>query len=367
MAKKDLSKAPSSNLLKKITKSGNANANSKTTMDIEVSLIDDNPDNAKIFNMNEIDRLAASIKNEGFAGAIEVYLKDNGRYEISSGHRRVLAVKKLGIKTIPAIVSSMPDNEVIRRTALLSSNINNRDMTPMDYARAINYHEQTLRLKYNTGDSNRSKKNSGIDINKELGEYFGLNVHSIRRYKALVKLLPELQTLIEERKIPYTALEGAVNLDMDEQKQLYKEIQKEINALSKLDRSSDDSENFLPAYTVKRLIDNIKNDEPDNRHDVIKTPQFSEPEQVSAGEIVGDIPEAESHDAISENIVSDASFFSDYNYDAPAQETKKERYDSHFDNFFALIDSFMTLDISSIDKKRRAELKKKLEKIIAML
>ena len=40
MAKKDLSKAPSSNLLKKITKSGNANANSKTTMDIEVSLIE---------------------------------------------------------------------------------------------------------------------------------------------------------------------------------------------------------------------------------------------------------------------------------------------------------------------------------------
>ena len=78
--------------------------------DIEIDLIDMNNDNESVFGLDDIDYLAENIKEDGFSGAIAVYALDNGRYEISSGHRRYLAAKQLGMKTIPAIVSENVDD-----------------------------------------------------------------------------------------------------------------------------------------------------------------------------------------------------------------------------------------------------------------
>lgn len=361
MAKKDLSKAPNSNLLKTITDSGNANANAKTTIDLDLSLVDENPDNEQIFNMNEIERLSRSIKNEGFAGAIEVYKKSDGRYEISSGHRRVRAVKLLGWKSIPAIVTSMPEDDVVRRTALLSSNINNRDMTPMDYARAIVYHEKTLRLKYGLGDSNRAKKyGQNIDINEELADYFNFKKPSIIKYKSLVKLIPELQALIDERTIPYASLYGATTLSQEDQEKVYKSLMSEITAQSKL-KNDDDKTVSIPTYVVERIVEEVRKSLSVPKS-TIET-KVKNTNDLSNSKNVGIATESETPGISFDN----SSLFTNIEPESPVTSNTSADYNAGFDNFLILLDSFSKLDISLIERKRRAALKKKLEEIIKLL
>ena len=102
--------------------------------DIDMDLIDFHPDNEEIFGHDDIDYLAEEMNEEGFSGVIEVYEKVNGRYEISSGHRRYLAAKANNMTSIPSIV--YPDtDEVTKSKRVIMKNIHNRRMTPLKWAK----------------------------------------------------------------------------------------------------------------------------------------------------------------------------------------------------------------------------------------
>ena len=73
-------------------------------MNIPLDKIDGNPENDKLFSMRSVDHLAKIIDEEGYTTPIEVYKKKNGRYEITSGHRRYQAMKLLGQKEIPCYI-----------------------------------------------------------------------------------------------------------------------------------------------------------------------------------------------------------------------------------------------------------------------
>ena len=109
--------------------------------DIPMDQIDMNPDNEEIFGLDDIDYLAENIDEDGFQGAIEVYALDNGRYEICSGHRRFLAMKQLGKDMIPCIVTENVD-DVTKAKRLVKSNILNRKMSPLKWAKTLAYYEK---------------------------------------------------------------------------------------------------------------------------------------------------------------------------------------------------------------------------------
>lgn len=172
-----------------------------------------NPDNDSIFNMENIDHLADSIKEEGFTGAIEVFDKGDGTYEILSGHRRYEAQLLNKSKTIPAIISPKPD-EITKARKLLSSNINNRELTAMDKARAIDYYIKHV------------LKPSGFkgDTSKECSKFFHIGLSQIKRLRSLLSYEPELQKLIEEKELPYGAFDGARGFSKKEQLELVSKI-----------------------------------------------------------------------------------------------------------------------------------------------
>ena len=208
----DFSKSTNANNLKKIQQKSNENSNNVVAININLSEIDKNEDNEKIFNMSDIEYLAKGIEEEGFFGAIEVYRKPDGRYEISAGHRRYEAMKYLKKDTIPCIVKEIPDDET-RAKKLLSSNLRNRKLSPMDMARAIDYYEKIL--------TNSKKKKNFI---KQAAEYFNLSEIQIYRYQCLNRIIPELQQLTEKQGFPYSALQNAVSLTESGQKELYKTL-----------------------------------------------------------------------------------------------------------------------------------------------
>ena len=206
-------KAIGSATLKAAGKVNKERANTPKVEMIDVSLLDENPDNEIIFNMDEIDRLAESIKADGFRGAVDVFKKPDGRYEISSGHRRVRAAKKIGLTEIPCFINAMPD-DVVRARKLLDSNITNRVLKPLDYARAIEYY------------INYVLKPSGFkgQVNKECASYFGISSSNVYRFRALLTMDASLQALADDVRFPYTAFASAHRLSKESQKKLAEEL-----------------------------------------------------------------------------------------------------------------------------------------------
>lgn len=164
-----------------------------TIQDISVTLIDENPDNDKIFNMNDIDHLAEMIDSQGFRGAIEVMEKGDGRYEIVAGHRRYRAYISLGHKTIPCIVSPKM-SDVEKTKTLISSNINSRKMDPIDYARAIQYYTEKVCIP------------EKLNKEEECMRFFGISRPQYYRYLRILGLNDRLLAYASVPNFPYTAL-----------------------------------------------------------------------------------------------------------------------------------------------------------------
>lgn len=183
-------------------------------VNLPVDLIDENPDNKEIFSLDHIDELAENMKDIGFTGAIDVFAKPDGRYETSAGHRRLLAVLKNKGATIPAIIQPMPD-EITRAKKLLSTNIHQRNLSPYEYCKAIDYYRKKV------------LKPSGFtgDTIKECSRYFMKSPATVKRYIAISKIIPELQELTKNPMFPYSVFEGITKWSEEDQRELYQDIE----------------------------------------------------------------------------------------------------------------------------------------------
>ena len=236
-------KSRNSSKLKEIQKESINKTNGIVSINIPLEDIDENPENAAIFNMDHIEMLAKGIEQDGFMGAINVFQKDDGRYEISSGHRRYRAMKMLGRPTIPCIVSPMPSDKE-RSLKLLSSNIRNRELRPLDWARAIKKYKEII-----TSDPSAKKK----DMRRQCSEFFGMTESSIFRLEALLKLIPELQDMANDPEFASSAFAPAAQLDEEEQKELYNRIRMEIS-----DSDDDGKPASISRTRIFQLIEDIK-------------------------------------------------------------------------------------------------------------
>lgn len=189
--------------------------NTQVIVELPMEQIVENPDNERLFGMDNIDKLADTIEDEGFTGAIEVIKIGDDKYEISAGHRRYAAMKELGKATIPAII--IPNkNEADKAKHLLSSNINNREITPLMYSRMIPYYvEKVLKPSNFKGDKR-----------KELARFFGMSEAQIQRFTRLSKLIPELQKLTENPQFPWSRIMKAAYQEEEVQYEIYDEIKK---------------------------------------------------------------------------------------------------------------------------------------------
>lgn len=208
---------------------------------IPVDLIDHNPDNKKIFSMDDIDSLAGSIKRNGFRGVVEVYQKEDGRYELHAGHRRFEAAKMAGLTHVPAKIYSAP-NEIQRREILIDSNIYNRKLTPMNMARAINYHRETLLM----GGSDGSK------ITDQLAAHFGLGRSMVFLYLSILKLIPELQDLYEKDLLTM----GSVQSLNNEPEEIQRRVSESLNRM--IQSSDSDEKKRLTIAQVDIAIKTVK-------------------------------------------------------------------------------------------------------------
>lgn len=141
----------------------------------------------KVDNNEELSELVDSIKQNGLLNPLIVRTKENGRYEMISGHRRKLALELLGEKEVSVNIKELSDEEAT--ILMVDSNISRERILPSEKAFAY-------KMKYDA-IKHQGKKTSGPEVRKlEDG-----SERNIRRYIRLTHLIPELLELVDNSVI----------------------------------------------------------------------------------------------------------------------------------------------------------------------
>ena len=135
-------------------------------------------------NDESLKELANSIKENGLYTPLTVRLKEDGRHELISGHRRKAAMELLGITETEAYVKELADEEAT--IEMVDSNMYREKILPSEKAFAY-------KMKYDA-IKHQGKKTSGHDVQK-LDDKSDRN---IRRYIRLTNLIPELLQLVDD-------------------------------------------------------------------------------------------------------------------------------------------------------------------------
>ena len=195
--------------------------------DIPIELIDDFPDHPFKVKMDEdMDQLVESIKERGLITPITLRPKEDGRYEVVSGHRRKKACEIAGLSYVKADVREMSRDEAI--ILMVESNLQRSVILPSEKAFSYKMRYEAMKRQGKRTDltcAPVAHKLDGVKSRDVLAGEVGEGRDQIRRYIRLTELIPDLLDLVDEGKI---ALRPAVELSYlskDEQGMVYKQIE----------------------------------------------------------------------------------------------------------------------------------------------
>lgn len=194
--------------------------------DIPLSEIDDFPDHPFKVKLDEdMDQLIQSIKERGIITPVTLRPKEDGRYEIVSGHRRRKACELAGFDTVKAEVRELTRDEAI--ILMVESNLQRSVILPSEKAfsykmrlEAINRQGQRTDL---TCDP-VGHKLQGMKSVEIVAESSPDSKTQVQRYIRLTELIPELLDLVDEGRIAFRPAVELSYLQKEEQGALLEQI-----------------------------------------------------------------------------------------------------------------------------------------------
>lgn len=194
---------------------------------IDISLIDDFKEHPfKVIENDELKSLEESIQTSGVLSPVIVRPKDDGRYEMISGHRRKFACNKLGIETIPCLVKNLTDDEAT--IFMVDSNLQREKLLPSEKAFAYKMKYEALKHQGTSLPKDTTLRPVGTKLRSDsiLAEEVNESARQIQRYIRLTNLVPELLEMVDKAECglsPSIAFRPAVELSYlmeDEQRDL---------------------------------------------------------------------------------------------------------------------------------------------------
>ena len=156
----------------------------------------------KVTDNEEMDQLTWSILTQGLLTPLVVRPLDNGEYEVISGHRRLHACKKAGIKTVPALIYAIDRDAAA--IALVDSNLHRESILPSEKAFAYKMKMDALSRQGKRTDLTLSQNATKLDTAAEIGKVQGESRDMVYRCIRLTHLIPELLQKVDEGKIAFT-------------------------------------------------------------------------------------------------------------------------------------------------------------------
>ena len=240
--------------------------------EINISSIKDFPNHPfKVINDEKMQEMVKSVKEYGVILPVIVRPKEDGTYEMISGHRRKRACELAGIKQIRCIVKDLTDDEAT--ILMVDSNIQREEILPSEKAFAYKMKLEAMKHQGKRIDLEENETStpvvSKLRTDEILGEEVGESRENIRRYIRLTYLIPELLEEVDNKRI---AFRPAVELS-------YLEEDYQYVVLNKL-QYDEVSPSLSQAITLKKMqqegtiseekIENLLDKEKPNQKEFIK-------------------------------------------------------------------------------------------------
>ena len=191
--------------------------------DIPLELIDDFPDHPfKVRDDEDMQQLVESIKERGVITPATVRQKEDGRYELISGHRRKRACELAGFDTLRCEVVDLNRDEAT--ILMVESNFQRSQILPSEKAYAYKMRLDAMNRQGQRTDLTSTPLVSKSRTNEELGNQVGESREQIRRYVRLTNLVPELLEFVDEGRIKMRPAVELSYLDEDCQRDVVDEI-----------------------------------------------------------------------------------------------------------------------------------------------
>ena len=168
----------------------------KKIYEIPLSEIDDFPDHPyRVCDDEDMQNLMESIKERGVITPVMVHQKDDGRYEMISGHRRKYACEKLGLETLRCEVVEVSRDEAI--ILMVDSNAQRSTIAPCDKGRAYKMKLEAMNRQGMRTDLTSGPVGQKLDSREELAGESEDSARQIQRYVRLTYLTTELQEYVD--------------------------------------------------------------------------------------------------------------------------------------------------------------------------
>lgn len=227
---------------------------------IAVSSISNFPNHPyQVKDNEEMEDFVENIKQKGVIHPVIVRPKENGTYEMISGHRRKRACELAGIKEIPAIVRDMSDEDAI--IYMVDSNKQREKILPSEKAFAYKMKLEAMKR--------QGQRNDLITSREILGEEMGESQDQVRRYIRLTELIPELLQLVDDEKMKLRPAVEISYLTKSEQEYVFEAMEynevfpshpqaRELKKLSTEGKLTDDEIDRIMSEEKPNQKENIK-------------------------------------------------------------------------------------------------------------
>lgn len=187
------------------TDESRAEANLSKIREIPIAEIDEFPDHPfKVLMDEDMEQLVDSVRRSGVMTPATVRQKEDGRYELISGHRRKKACELAGLETLKCEVKELTRDEAI--IVMVESNLQRTTILPSEKAFAYKMRLEAMKRQGQRTDLTCSpvgNKLQGVKSSDELAEKVGESKNQIFRYIRLTELVPEILQMVDERQIAF--------------------------------------------------------------------------------------------------------------------------------------------------------------------
>ncbi len=271
-------------------------------MDIALDLIDDFPSHPfKVIDNDDMEQLKQSIMENGVTNPVLVRPKENGRYELISGHRRKFGSQLALKETIPCIVRDLSDNEAT--IIMVDSNMQQREkILPSEKAFAYKMKLEAMSQQGNRTDLTSGQVVQKFDVTDLIGKDNDESGRQVRRFIRLTYLIPEILEMVDQDRI---ALSPAVEISfLKESEQLILLDCMQYTLATPSHSQSIKMKNLSKAGKLtKEQIDNIMSEEKPNQ---IPTMKFNE------DRILNVLPTDLEREDIEDYVVNSINYYSSY-------------------------------------------------------
>ena len=212
------------------TEESRTEADKERIQDIPIAEIDGFPDHPFHVDMDDaMSEMVESVKRFGVLSPAVARQKEDGRYELISGHRRKKACELAGIDKMPVIVRNMDRDEAI--IFMVDSNLQRERLLPSEKAFSYKMRLEAMKRKagrptlnnYSPVGNNLQEKPSS----QELADIAGESKNQIFRYIRLTELIPDLLQMVDEGKIAFRPAVELSYLTKEEQASLHEAMESE--------------------------------------------------------------------------------------------------------------------------------------------